>query len=142
MTCERCGAELVIGSYPFCHGNPADHARQINGAIGDECDIMQENGFRHPTRFTSKRELARALAERGLEMQVKHVTVPGTDKSPYTTDWSKGSMDAQTLENARILAERQAHTRVRQSRDAGAIAVAWAPVKSGLFTGSGVQEVE
>lgn len=25
MTCERCGAELVIGSYPFCKGNPSDH---------------------------------------------------------------------------------------------------------------------
>ena len=25
MTCEQCGAELVIGSYPFCRGNPADH---------------------------------------------------------------------------------------------------------------------
>lgn len=25
MTCDQCGAELVIGSYPFCKGNPSDH---------------------------------------------------------------------------------------------------------------------
>lgn len=25
MVCEKCGAELNIGSFPFCKGNPADH---------------------------------------------------------------------------------------------------------------------
>lgn len=61
--------------------------------VKDECDIVQENGFHTPTRFTSKRELALALAAKGLEQRVRHVTIPGTDHSPYTTDWSRGSVD-------------------------------------------------
>jgi hypothetical protein len=39
---------------------------------------------------------------------VRHVSVPGTDRSPHTVDWSAGSIDAVTLENARILVSRPA----------------------------------
>lgn len=101
--CETCHKELIVGEFPFCpHGFRGGHM----GVIGDECDVVQENGFAHPTRFTSKSELAKALDAKGLEMRVRHIAVPGTDKSPHTTDWSKGSMDAQTLENARQLTMR------------------------------------
>ena len=41
-----------------------------------------------------------------LAEMVRHVPVPGTDRSPHTVDWSKGSIDAQTLENARVLVSR------------------------------------
>jgi hypothetical protein len=44
---------------------------------------------------------------------VRHVSVPGTDRSPHTVDWSAGSIDAVTLDNARILVSRPA------SQDAG-----------------------
>src|SRR5579872_4015881 len=90
MTCEVCGGELQIGDYPFCHGDPTQHGKRIAGVIGDECDLVQENGFHTPTRFTSKAALRDALAARGLEMRVRHVTVPGTDKSPHTTNWASG----------------------------------------------------
>ena len=73
---------------------------------GDACDVLQENGFPTPRHFTSKRELTRALAEKGLEVRVRHVTIPGTDKSPHTTDWAKGSIDPQTLANAQALVSR------------------------------------
>ncbi len=39
-TCPTCGGELIIGSYPFCNGNPADHetvrtrmAQSIQGTV-------------------------------------------------------------------------------------------------------------
>ncbi len=103
--CAICHLPIEVGDYP-CISSPRPHQRGINGAIGDECDIWQENGFRHPRHFTSKKERTRALAANGLEEQIRHVTVPGTDKSPYTTDWSKGSIDAYTLESARVLMSR------------------------------------
>lgn len=41
-----------------------------------------------------------------LAEMVRHVGVPGSDRSPHTVDWSKGSIDAVTLENARVLVSR------------------------------------
>lgn len=39
-TCPKCGGELIIGSYPFCKGNPSDHetvrtrvAQSIQGTV-------------------------------------------------------------------------------------------------------------
>ena len=79
--------------------------------IGDACDLWQENGFPQPRHFTSKQELTRALAERGLEVRVRHVPPPGSDRSPATTDWAKGSIDATTLANAAALVHRPAEPR-------------------------------
>lgn len=41
-----------------------------------------------------------------LAEMVRHIGVPGSDRSPNTVDWSKGSIDAVTLENARVLVSR------------------------------------
>lgn len=41
-----------------------------------------------------------------------HTGVPGTDKSPHTTDWSAGSIDAYTLEAARVLVSRPAEDKI------------------------------
>lgn len=90
--CTVCGLEIQVGDYP-CISTPRPHERGINGAIGDECDIWQENGFRHPQHFTHKSALRRALAANGHEMAVRHVPIPGTDRSPHTSDWSRGSVD-------------------------------------------------
>ena len=103
--CTVCGLPIEVGDYP-CITVARPHQRGINGAIGDECDIWQENGFRHPRHFSHKSELTRALAAVGKEITVRHRPLPGTDKSPFTTDWSKGSIDAQTLDNARVLMSR------------------------------------
>ena len=86
--CPTCQKELIIGEWPFC-----PHGRPMYSAIGDACDLVQENGFAHPRHFTSKRALTKALAERDLEIHVRHVPIPGTDKSPYTSDWSRGTVD-------------------------------------------------
>ncbi len=31
-TCDRCGAELKVGAWPFCHGDPKEHepAKRFN----------------------------------------------------------------------------------------------------------------
>lgn len=73
--------------------------------VGDECDIVQENGFRHPRRFRSKAELRRALAEQGKEIRVEHTPVPGSDKSPHTQSWA-ATGGVEWLKNAEILATR------------------------------------
>lgn len=63
--------------------------------ISDEIPggLWQENGFTHPRQFYSKSERRRALAERGLTEMVRHTTTHDTDKNPYTSDWSRGSVD-------------------------------------------------
>ena len=82
--------------------------------IGDECDIWQENGFHTPRHFRSKSARARALLEKGLDPHYsKHVTLPGTDKHPETSDWSKGSMDAYTLAAAAILVTRPSEPKLK-----------------------------
>ncbi len=43
-----------------------------------------------------------------LMESVRHVNVPGSGRSPHTVDWSAGSIDAVTLENARVLVSRSA----------------------------------
>lgn len=102
--CTVCGLPIEVGDYP-CITTARPHQRGINGAIGDECDIWQENGFRHPRHFSHKSELKRALAAEGKEIQVRHRTLPGTDKSPFTTDWSRG-IDPYTMAAATALMSR------------------------------------
>ncbi len=101
MTCDRCGRELDIGSWPFC-----PHGRTGLSVIGDEIDVVLENnGTPDPLRFRSREAMKKHLDAHGLIPAVRHVPVPGSDKSPHTTDWSRG-MDPVTLENARILLSR------------------------------------
>jgi hypothetical protein len=78
---------------------------KATNVIGDACDIIQSNGFRHPRRFTSKIERQRALKEAGLSEVVRHVGAPGSDRSRHTTNWA-ATTDARTLDNARILVSR------------------------------------
>ena len=60
-TCEKCGAVLQIGDFPFC-----PHGRYTGTAIGDDIPggVMVEHGLCHadgsPRRFDSKSEMARA----------------------------------------------------------------------------------
>lgn len=105
IACRECGqpAILVWISKP-----PA--------TIGDACDIMQENGFKEPRHFTSKLERHRALKEAGIIEMVRHVGVPGTDKSPHTTLWS--GLSAKTLADAKSMLERVAGVRASDPEEA------------------------
>lgn len=86
MTCEACGGELVVGSWPFCKGGHAPASKLFN-VIGDECDVTQENFGVEPEHFTSKREMSRRAKELGLMPMVRHVGENGGDKSSKTVRW-------------------------------------------------------
>jgi hypothetical protein len=99
--CDRCGRRLEIGDWPFC-----PHERAGSAVIGDEIDVVIENnGTSEPIRFRSREAMNKHLDAHNLAPMVRHVPLPGSDKSPYTSDWSRG-IDAQTLENARVLLAR------------------------------------
>jgi hypothetical protein len=105
VTCPSCGAELVVGSWPFCKDGhePANVGVQPNDIPGGE---TIENLSHEPITFYSRSEKRRYLKEHGLVEMVRHVPVPGTDSSPFTTSWTGVNLEA-----GRILAERQAHTK-------------------------------
>lgn len=105
VTCPDCGKSIAIGSWPFCKDG---HEPASIGARGDEIPggMTLENLGPDPVTVYSRSELKRELAARGLVEMVRHVPVPGTDRSPFTTSWT-----AVDLEAGKALAERQAHTR-------------------------------
>lgn len=74
-------------------GAATERLWRTRAVTSDEIDIVQENGFSQPTRFTSKSALRKALDAKGLELMVRHQPIPGTDHSPYTTDWGRGTVD-------------------------------------------------
>jgi hypothetical protein len=86
MTCEKCGVQLVVGSWPFCRDGHAPATKLFN-VIGDECDIWQEHFGVTPEHFTSKGEMARRAKELGLVSMVRHVGEQGGDKSSKTSRW-------------------------------------------------------
>lgn len=110
MICDACGQTVLLGEWPYC-----PHGHGSYASVGDECDIVQENGFAQPTRFRSKSALKKALDARGLEMRVQHVPIPGSDKSPFTTSWA--GMDATTLQNAADLLDPARRTKTTTSTD-------------------------
>jgi len=98
VTCDRCGVEMEVGAWPFC-----PHGKGLNNVIADEVPggFVVENGFDQPTRFFSKREHIRALAEKGLEIKAKWAGP--NDK--HLTRWD--AVDAYTLAAAASLVGRR-----------------------------------
>ena len=80
-TCDRCGATIRVGEWPFC-----PHGFGQSNVIGDEIDEWNENVGDHPVHFTSRIEKRRYLNEKGLEEFVRHVPRPD-GKRPSTTRW-------------------------------------------------------
>ena len=106
MTCDKCGAELHVGDFPFCKGQASDHQRGVSSVVGDEIDVWQMNGTRHPIHFRSRLERARWRKEHGYRVYDPHIGDPGSDKSKHTR--SSAIMDPQTLENGRYLVTHRA----------------------------------
>ena len=69
MTCEKCGAPIEIGDFPFC-----PHGRSVNGVIGDDIPggFVQENFGHSPETFYSKKAMARRAKELGLIPMVRN----------------------------------------------------------------------
>lgn len=117
--CLVCGLPIEVGDYP-CITTARPHQRGINGAIGDECDVWQENGFHTPRHFTSKKERLRALAEKGLEERVCNAGIHDT----IVPRWSM--MDPQTLKNAEELAKRHGASKGKDvDRDPAYTPISW-----------------
>lgn len=85
---------------------------------GDECDFVQENGLPHPVRIRSWSEYRRLMKQHGCEPAVRHIGVPGSDKSPHTTSWS--SIAPQTLADAKAMLERSSKS-VEAAEDDAAV---------------------
>lgn len=105
--CDRCRAVLTVGDYPFCPHGRATLSAQSDDIPGGR---TYENLGPEPVTVYSRSELRRELKARGLEEMVRHVPVPGSDRSPHTSSWTGVDLEA-----GRILAERQAHTRASGS---------------------------
>jgi hypothetical protein len=101
VTCDVCGGRLEIGMYPFCKGNPENHARGGFRNIPDDVPggFWVENAWREPRHFDSQSAYEKALDASGLELRPHHV--PGGKLARWST------MDAATMENARVLVARQ-----------------------------------
>ena len=85
MTCETCGEPLAIGEWPFCpHGETGTFNVQADGIPGG---LTLHNLGHEPVTVYSHSERRRIMAERGLREQVRHVGIPGSDRSPHTTRW-------------------------------------------------------
>lgn len=101
MICDSCGMILAIGDYPFCpHGNGSTSVEAVTWPGGR----VFENLGHEPVRCDSPADLKREMKARGLEPFVRHT--PG---DRFTRSWA--TMDPYTLEQGRILAERQGTTR-------------------------------
>jgi hypothetical protein len=89
MICEMCQRTLVIGEWPFCpHGMPerSGGAAMIDDTISGGARYFENLG-EQPVFISSKSQLRDELRARGLRENVKHVGVPGTDKSRETQRW-------------------------------------------------------
>lgn len=102
MKCEKCGAEIPPGGWPFCSVGKGGHGVVARGRGADVTwpgGKTFENLGHEPQTFYSPAELTRYCKSHGIEPCVRHVPVPGSDKSPHTTSWaavSQHQLDAAT----------------------------------------------
>lgn len=125
--CDRCGAELVIGDFPFC-----PHGRGTAAPFRDDIPggLVVENYGPHPITFYSHTERRAYMKANGLLEKEKFCPMPGTDVDPQGIPNPRGFLDKQTLENGRILIERQ-----QMGKD-------WDAVESGVLRDLTVEVVD
>ena len=92
-----CGWQGEIVAAPFenppcpsCGGATERLWRSSASVNGDEIPggVWIENLGPQPIRFDSKHDIVRYAKAHGMEPMVRHVPIPGTDKSPHTTNWA------------------------------------------------------
>src|ERR1035437_5781595 len=86
-TCNQCGDELEIGSWPFCKGT-GSHGQGVNSIIPDDIPggVLIRHGLMdpvtlEPVRYYSKSAVAKEAKARGLTPMVRHVGREGGDTS-------------------------------------------------------------
>ena len=116
QACTACAwtGEVIVAPFeappcPAC-GAATERAWSTSATVrGDDPfigGVVIENLSHTPVVVHSRAELARETRRRGLEPCVRHVPLPGSDKSPHTTSWAAPS--PWMLEQARLLLERVA----------------------------------
>lgn len=122
IRCDTCGALLEVGQFPFCpHGQGANNIERDEIPGG----IVLENYGKHPIRFDSHSERRRYMANHDLHEKEKFSPFPGTDRDPMGIPNPKGYVDPVTLENGRILIDRQQGAKTKD----------WDPVEAGVLRG-------
>jgi hypothetical protein len=118
--CTQCAwaDEIIAAPYeqpscPHCGGTTERVWRSSAAVASDDIPggVVIDN-LVPGRKFYSKSEIRREMRAQNVEPFERHTPVPGSDKSPHTTAWVAVNLDA-----GKALAERQATTRVRESRD-------------------------
>lgn len=124
--CTVCEWDGVINVAPFVNP-PCPQCGQATERIWTASASIAQDEFpggktfenlgNEPVTVYSRSELKRELKARGLEEFVRHVPVPGTDKSPHTTSWDVPS--EYTLQQAKALLERVGKVSVPTKEEPG-----------------------
>lgn len=77
MICEKCGAELRVGDYPFC-----PHGIGMTGRIHDDIPggMWLENYGPHPVFVRSHTERRAIMQAQGIREKEEFAPMPGTDR--------------------------------------------------------------
>lgn len=81
VPCDQCGT--TTGRVLL--RPPAVKQDSIPGGFWAENGICNDDGT--PKRYDSHSDMKKAAKAKGLVNAVRHVPLPGTDKSPHTTKW-------------------------------------------------------
>lgn len=88
-TCEKCGKEIAVGEWAWCpHGFPErpGGTAMIDDQVPGGARYFENLGHER-VWVESKSQLRDELRARGLRENVRHVGVPGGDRSPQTQRW-------------------------------------------------------
>ena len=102
--CGTCGVIIQGGMWPFCPHESAESVMITRDEIPG--GITLENYGPRPVTFYSHTERRAYMATQGLVEKEKFCPMPGTDVDPQGIPNPAGYMDAQTMENGRILMSR------------------------------------
>jgi hypothetical protein len=121
-TCKREWEQLVaLGKANTCDPcrkagkDPADVVKlwksRASTVRGDDIPggLVVENLGHDPVTVYSHSERRRIAKERGLQEFVRHQPLPGTDKSPHTTNWA--TVGPESLQKAKDMLEAHASGR-------------------------------
>lgn len=118
VCCDTCGEMLEIGKFPFCPHDPIKEVYIERDEIPG--GITLENYGRDPVTFYSHSQRKAYMVKHELNCKEKFAPFPGTDRDPAGVQNPMGYVDAQTLENGRILMTRG------KTKE-------WDPVESGVL---------
>ena len=102
VTCADCGKVYGVGDWYKCPHEPihAGRGADVTWPGGRTFENLADT----PMTFYSPREQQQYMKAHRIEEFVRHVPVPGSDKSPHTVKWA--SMSAETLAGAKEMLER------------------------------------